>query len=201
MGKIWTNDEIKYLKENVGYVLVETMAEYLGRTETAVIIKMKRLGLANTKEQLGLLTIGSLATLLGVDRNTVENWTVNYQLPCKKRKCRNTRTFYFIYPEDFWIWAYKNTDRIDFSKIARHSIPPEPDWVESFRRRKVTPIGNYYRSWTYKEEQQLLKLRRMGLSFEAIGEKLGGRTSISVDRKYGRLTNRQSFSNTYERVR
>ena len=46
-------------------------------TETAVIIKMKRLGLGNTRSMTGLLSPYELAKSLNVDSNSINGWINN----------------------------------------------------------------------------------------------------------------------------
>ena len=153
MAKIWNQEEINYLYENVGAVNLNTIAKNLNRPIQGVQLKMKRLKIGNTKEQLGLFTMGSLAQVLNVDRTTVKHWVKNYNLPVTKKKTCKTRVFYFIESSHFWDWAFNHQDRIDFSKVEVNAIPPEPDWVDALRDQKRKIKGNHYRSWTTKEEK------------------------------------------------
>jgi hypothetical protein len=183
LKRYWTEEEIQYLEENVGKIKVSTIAQNLNRTENAVLVKMKRLGLSNTKEQLGLLTIGGLAKLLKVDPNTVRGWVKNHGLPCHKKVTRNQKRFYFIDPTDFWIWAEKHKEKIDFSKIEKHSIAPEPEWVDKERTKKKT---TNYKSWTTYEIRVMVDLLKNGANYKTVGEKLQ-RSPISIERKFKRL--------------
>lgn len=45
-----------------------------------------------------------------------------------------------------------------------------------------------YRHWSTSEEQRLYELRKQGLKFREIGEKLE-RTAISVEKRYRKLMN------------
>jgi hypothetical protein len=179
----WTSEEIEYLRENVGFAKLKTIAKNLDRTETSVELKMKRLGLSNTKSYTGQLTMGELAKLLQVDPKSVKLWTENHGLKFSKRATRSTRMFYFIKPKDFWEWAYVNKESVDFSKIEPNSIPPEPDWLKQERMNKKS-IN--YKSWTTHEIKIMTDLYSRGSDFSDIGEKLN-RSSISIQRKYQRL--------------
>ena len=77
----------------------------MDRTYTAVIVKMKRLGLSNTKLQTGFLTIGELAKVLKVDRTTIRWWIKRHGLPYKKRITRKSKSFHLIDSSEFWEWA------------------------------------------------------------------------------------------------
>lgn len=186
MAKIWNQEEINYLYENVGAVNLNTIAKNLNRPIQGVQLKMKRLKIGNTKEQLGLFTMGSLAQVLNVDRTTIKHWVKNYNLPVTKKKTCKTRVFYFIESSHFWDWAFNHQDRIDFSKVEVNAIPPEPDWVDALRDQKRKIKGNHYHSWTTKEEKMVLELRSQGKTYKSISQILN-RTPISIERKYKRL--------------
>ncbi|WP_449537616.1 DNA-binding protein [Ferdinandcohnia sp. Marseille-Q9671] len=181
--RTWTYEEIEFLKDHVGRMKISTIANQLDRTETAVELKIKRLGLSNTKSFTGQLTMHELATLLKIDPKSVKLWIDNHGLKYTKKATRNTRKFYFIKPEDFWGWAKNNKDRVDFSKIERNAIVPEPDWVEGERskRKRVN-----YRAWTTVEINSMIELVATGTPFSDIGKRLN-RSSISIQRKYQRM--------------
>ncbi|MRH43858.1 DNA-binding protein [Aquibacillus halophilus] len=183
--KYWTGEEIQFIRENIGVLKVPTIAKKLNRTETAVLLKLKRLGLANTKAYAGNLTMHQLANLLKVDAKTVKLWIENHGLLCKRRVTRSTRKFYFISQEEFWCWASINKEKIDFSKIERQTIVPEPEWVEKARANNKQN-KNKYKSWTTNEVKFMLHLLSTGSNFEYIGKQLD-RTSTSVARKYDRV--------------
>lgn len=196
LGKAWTDKEVEYLCEYVGSVRVETLAKNLHRPVTGVLLKMKRLGISNTKKQLGYYTLGELAGILKVDRKTVSLWAEKYDLPYIKRKTRSMRDFRFIDTSDFWDWAYQHQDRIDFSKVERHALPPEPEWVEPLRHMKRKIKGNYYRPWTINEERKLIHYRNKGLTFKNIAS-IMNRTSVSLEKKYKRLLEQNTDKNIY----
>jgi hypothetical protein len=113
----------------------------------------------------------------------VKLWVNNHGLRCTKKVTRNTKAFYFIKPEEFWCWAYHNKERVDFSKIDRHAILPEPDWVEEERHHQKEVN---YKAWTTKEIRLMKELIELGNSYSEIGQELN-RSSISIQRKYKRL--------------
>ncbi|PLR76909.1 hypothetical protein CU633_13470 [Bacillus sp. V3-13] len=134
--KRWTTEEVDYLKVSVGNKKVPVIANQLRRTEKAVIAKMKRLGISQTKSHTGMLTMNELAKHLHVDPNTVKNWIDNHHLKSSVKITRTTRKFTFINPEDFWEWASEHKSKINFQKIDAHAILPEPKWVENERKKK-----------------------------------------------------------------
>lgn len=67
----WKQEEIEYLKEKMGVLSFKTIAKNLGRTETACIVKSKRLKLHSFKHNTDLITVSDAAEMLNIDRNTV----------------------------------------------------------------------------------------------------------------------------------
>lgn len=181
--RTWTEEEIDYLKDNVGTIKLTTMSKKLNRTEGSIQNKLKRLGISNTKAQTGYLTTYELAKLIQKDATTVRAWITKHGLNCTRKTTRSSRQFCFIHPEDFWKWAYQNCEKIDFSKIEAQSIIPEPCWVDKERQRENPTI---YKNWSIKEERELKMWMNEGCSLREVAGKLN-RSVISVQRKYERL--------------
>lgn len=182
--KNWTQEEIRFLKENVGSMKISTISQKLNRTENSVMCKMKKMGIAYTKNQTGHLSTHQLGKLLSVDRTTIIGWMKRHGLKYSKKVTRSTKCFYFIDPNDFWEWAERNREKIDFSKIECNSIAPEPVWV---RNERDKPKEEHYKVWSVKEERALKMMVLSGYSFNEVAQKLS-RTKTSVQRKYQRLS-------------
>ncbi|WP_257985089.1 helix-turn-helix domain-containing protein [Bacillus sp. T33-2] len=163
---------------------MQKIAEKLGRNPKSLEMTLiRKRGTSSTIDSTGMITAGELAKVMGVDRNTVIGWTSRHGLPFKKKVTRYKKTFTFIDINEFWAWAELNRQRIDFSKLVRNSLPPEPDWVQAERKNKK---ANNYRSWTVLEEEQLIQLASSGLPLKSIAEILN-RSHGSVEKKYNRL--------------
>lgn len=187
MRKEWNAKEIDYLQEHIGIHKIPTIAQTMGRSYTSVIIKMKRIGWSNTKLQTGFLTIGELAKVLRVDRNTIRWWIKRHGLPYKKRVTRQSKSFYLMDSSDFWVWAEKHKEKVQFSNIEPQALLPEPDWVDEERKKDQHYVKKRsYQHWTIKEDQRLLELRKEGLTYVEIGQ-LMNRSSISIERRYKRI--------------
>ncbi|WP_156291258.1 sigma-70 RNA polymerase sigma factor region 4 domain-containing protein [Oceanobacillus salinisoli] len=189
MGMTWSNEEIEYLKDGAGFVKVSTIAKNLGRSYQSVNLKMKRLNVYNTKTQTGMLTMHELATIIGVDRKTVEGWVIRHGLKCKKRVTKEERTFFLISPEDFWEWAEDHKEKVQFTDIEPHILAPEPLWVNQERRNEMDQSlkkKKKYQAWTTKADKELINLRKEGLTYKKIGE-IMNRSAVSVERRYKRI--------------
>jgi hypothetical protein len=183
--KSWSEIEIDYLKDNIGMMKITTIADKLDRSENAIVLKAKRLGIANTKNHQGYLNVSELAKLIGKDRKVVSYWTKNCGLHTYRRITHSKRSFCFIKPEEFWEWAFDNQEKLNFQKIEPNSIPPEPDWVREVRMTQEVK-GKIYKNWTIKEMQKLIELKLLGLDEEKIAKKLN-RSSTSIKRKLDRM--------------
>ena len=181
----YTEKDMRYIDENIGRYSLEKIANDLGKSPKSLEIALiRKKGTSNTKQQNGMITAGELAKLIDIDRNTVVGWIERHGLRCHRRKTRYKKLFTFIKISDFWEWAYWNKEKINFSSIEPHSLPPEPAWVKE-ERKKNKKVSNY-RAWTTLEEQKLLALAKKGLSYQEIALKLD-RTYFSIEKKYKRL--------------
>lgn len=190
MRREWDEEEIDCLKEYIGYYKIPTIAKKMDRSYEAIRTKLNRLGLANTKNHTGLLTVGELAKILQVDRNTIKGWIKRHNLPYVKKVTRKVRSFYFIDPTEFWEWAEQNKEKIQFSKIESQVLLPEPDWVEKERwkeRKNEIVKKRPYKYWTTGEDMKLMELRQKNYTFKEIARILD-RTPTSVARRYSRMT-------------
>jgi hypothetical protein len=181
----WTSKEIEFLKDNIGKISIKTISENLARTETAVLLKAKRLNISNTKQNQGDITIGELACIIGKDRRTINNWIQKGYFPAYKKVTRSKRAFYFVRSEEFWKWAFQNREKLNFSKIPPRVINPEPSWVESERKLGQKNERNY-KIWTIKEVKKLEVYHQNGFTNSEIAEELD-RSIYSVDKKLIRV--------------
>ncbi|WP_100401678.1 helix-turn-helix domain-containing protein [Bacillus sp. FJAT-42315] len=189
MRKEWCTDEIEYLKEYVGFQKISSIAKKLDRSFESVLVKMNRLGLANTKSQTGLVTLGELSKILQVDRNTIKWWMKKHHLPFIQKVTRKSKSFYFIDPCQFWKWAEIHKEKITFSNIPYQALPPEPAWVKEERiKEKENQLckKRTYKCWTTKEDQRLIQLRQEGLTYAEIGRRMN-RSVNSIIRRYERV--------------
>ena len=67
----WTRRELAWLEQNYHHAAVTTMANHLGRSECAVFLKAKRMGLRKTSEGY---TLWQVCEGLGEDHHKVRRW-------------------------------------------------------------------------------------------------------------------------------
>lgn len=154
----WTKEEYEYLENNWGLLSLPTIAKNLNRSETGVLIKVQRLGLGAFLESGDYITVQQLYTALGCEGNAGYkklSWIEKRGLPIKYKKVRNNK-FMIIRIEDFWKWAEKNRDFIDFSKMPAGILGKEPEWVKQQRKIDEKNSVNFKKTpWTPYEDVQL----------------------------------------------
>jgi predicted DNA-binding transcriptional regulator AlpA len=77
----WSANEESRLRQWWGRAPVGDIAQKLGRTETAVIVRAKRIGLRTLVNHPDALAEWQIAPMLGVDRKTVWGWMLKGILP------------------------------------------------------------------------------------------------------------------------
>lgn len=161
LGKAWTQEEINYLSDKWGTISIKTIAQNLGRTESAVINKKIRLKLGAFLESGEYVTWNQLLKAVGCSGgNDYKNisWIENRGFPIKTKRVSNN-SFKVVYLEEFWDWAEKNRNFIDFSKMEENILGLEPTWVKQQRKldyernQKIKTIP-----WTKAEDEKLKRL-------------------------------------------
>ena len=162
IGKNWTKQEDEYLAENWGTVSVATLAKNLGRSENAIMVRKNRLGLGAFLESGDYVTWNQLLKAIGCGSNAggykVTSWIKNRDFPVHTKRVKNN-SFMVVYIHEWWIWAEKNRDLLDFSKFEENSLGKEPAWVKEKRRHDFEKNRKYIKTpWTKQEDEKLLRL-------------------------------------------
>jgi len=180
MAKRWTQEDVDYLEMYWGSHSIESIAAYLNRSLEGIRAKAQRLGLGGATMTTSRVTAYQLSVITGVDRKTVKRW-MNQGLPYKKQKL--TRVYnYFIEPQDFWKWA-KNQKHIDFRRIERGVLIPEPDWLDEKIREQYNSTLRRHRSfWTTMDDVRLRDMLAKGYTYARIGKELE-RTEKAIGRR------------------
>ena len=159
-GKKWTKAEDEYLKENWGTFSVKTLAKNLERSENAVLIRKTRLGLGAFLDSGEYITFNQLKLALGIDNGGYKNisWVKKRNFPIHTKRVKNN-SFQIVYLDEWWEWAEKNKDLLDFSKFEENMLGEEPAWVKVKRKHDVEKRQKYISTpWTKAEDSRLLHL-------------------------------------------
>ena len=159
IGKNWTKQEEEYLAENWGTLSVARIAKNLGRTENAIIVRKCRLGLGAfldngeyvTWNQFQIAYCGSSSS--GTYRMT--SWVKNRNFPIHTKRV-NKNSFKIVYLEEWWEWAEKNKDFLDFSNMEENILGKEPEWVKEKRKNDIENKRKIINTpWTNAEDDKL----------------------------------------------
>lgn len=157
MAKHWNEEEIQYLSDNWGVKSLDTICRKLNRSKNAVRVKVQRLGLGAFLEASEYVTWNQLLITLGIGSGGYKliSWVQNRDFPVRiKRVDKNT--YRVVHIEDFWKWAEKNKDLLDFSKFEEYSLGKEPAWVKDKRKLDFEKNTKYIKSpWTAVEDSRL----------------------------------------------
>lgn len=186
----WKQEELDYLTEKWGSSPIKSIAQKLGRSESAVILKAQRLGLGAFLQSGDYITVQELYRALGIRGGTGYkniSWIENRGLPVTRKRVRNCY-FRVIKIDAFWEWANKNQSILDFSYMPKGTLGIEPYWVKEKRRqdeRKAAAVTQ--RPWTgYDDERLRGMLKAYRYTTDAIAHQLG-RTEGAVIRRISTL--------------
>ena len=160
-GKNWTKQEDEYLIEKWGTVSVKYIAQKLNRSVNAINYRKNRLGLGAFLENGEYITWNQLSLALGkgtVDGYKMISWVKNRDFPVHQKRV-NENTFKVVYLEEWWKWAEKNRDLLDFSTFEENILGKEPEWVKEKRKHDVEKKQKYIMTpWTKAEDEKLRRL-------------------------------------------
>jgi predicted transcriptional regulator len=186
-GKRWTNEEEDFLKEKVGTLSIPILSKRLGRSALAVELRLRKLGIENTKFLSGKLTANELANALKIDSHTVYRWIKENGLKAVYKTTRHVAKFYLIDVSDFWKWAEKNKEKINFTKIYPFILLPEPDWVAEERKRDYHCIPKRHAAiWNSEEDNNLISLLNGNYTQKEIAQ-IMNRSERAIQRRTSRL--------------
>ena len=185
-NKSWTPTETEYLSENWGRISVKTIAAKLDRSINAVIVRKNRLGLGAFLDNGDYVTVNQLYKALGKTGGvgyTNTSWIENRGLPVKLRTVNDCK-FKVIHLDDFWKWADKHRNFIDWSKFEPLSLGAEPPWVKE-QRKICHKTKSAFRTtpWTPDEDSRLHAMLKMHkFTVDEISKTIG-RTAGAIQRR------------------
>lgn len=170
LNKTWTADEIDYLVSAWGNVNMSTITKHLDRSECAIRLKAGKLNLGPfLANGYRYITISNLYKLIRANSSIAylkTSWIKNRNLPTHNISRSSKTNFSVVYIDEFWTWAEKNQYFLDFSKLERYQLGPEPDWVN--QKREADILRNSFikaTPWTSREDnllKELLKKQKYG---------------------------------------
>lgn len=187
--RAWTVEEVEYLKDRWGLSPLPNIAKKLDRTECAVRNKIYKLDMGGFFDNSDCITMHKLLSELGYSTNhtyALTSWIEKRNFPVRYRRIKNKR-YKIVALDEFWVWAEENQSFLDFSKLEKYSLGPEPTWVDEKRKRDIKNKRQFKKNqkekWTEKEYEYLQFLvNQHKYTYSEIAKKIG-RTENAVARK------------------
>lgn len=159
-GKAWTEEDLNYMQDSWGTISIKGIARNLGRTVNSIKLKAGRAGLSDPLLHYDGISISKLADTLKISYSLLKRWIKLYDLPVKSKIFAIKDRVLVIRYEDFWKWAEKHKQMIDFSRLDRLDLGPEPDWIHEKRKadniRKIYVPKPHNEPWSKAEDKRLI---------------------------------------------
>ena len=181
MGKRrWTKEEEQYLEDYWGRLSRQKLAKHLDRTVSSVKWKATAMGLGYKVDCVDGIPIRQLPSIVGASAMSIYKWQY------KGLKVKKIGNIVYVNEKDLekflianpHLWDATKSDKTWFIKYKWFPEKLEHD-------RKTSYCGK--KSWTEREDREMTMLKNQGLSYAAIGKRLG-RTKKSVAKRYWYIT-------------
>ncbi|MEJ5201397.1 MAG: hypothetical protein WHV66_04105 [Anaerolineales bacterium] len=168
----WTPEEDEFLRSNSTIMSVSRIADHLGRSISAVLVRQKRIGAISPRRAPGYISCNKIAKILGVDSHKPPTWVdlgilkgepIPYDYGTLKRRVKI---------EDFkrWLikptsWVYFDVKRIRIKSFRRLVELAQQRWGDEWWTTRQA--ADYLGTTTNLVLQQIKRGRING--FQAIG--------------------------------
>ena len=183
----WTKEEVLYLEESWGKISMTALIKKLDRSRKSILNKVRRLGLGAFLENGDYVTWNQLQIALGFGLSgsgyKMKSWVENRNFPMRTKRV-DSKSFRIVYIDEFWKWAEKNKDFMDFSKFEENALGAEPDWVKAKRKHDFEKKRKYIMTpWTKTEDEKLLYfLKQYKYTYDDLSKMLR-RTNGAIQRR------------------
>lgn len=175
--KNWTKEEEDFLEDKWGEMSIGRIAKKLDRSEAAVIVRARRLGLGPHLDAGDCVSMNQLVLAVAGTKSygyITKRW-LDYGLPVHGHKVRRCR-FRVVRIEDFWKWAEAHKDILNFKRFEENALGAEPAWVKVKRKADMetaarTKLNNNI-PWTAGEDAKLQRLVDRGKTYPEIAAEL-----------------------------
>ncbi len=158
-GRNWTKEEEEFLCENWGKLSINAICKKLNRSRNAINVRVQRLGLGPYLECGEYVSFNQLLKALGYGVSSGKyrliSWVQNRDFPMHNKR-RGSSVVRVVYLNEFWEWAEKNRNIVDFSKMESLALGKEPEWVDKQRRNDIKSFALQIKDpWTSEEDSKL----------------------------------------------
>lgn len=159
-ARSWTLEEELYLEEKIGAYSLKTIAKKLNRSYDSVYNKAYYMRLGNAKSCFDGVTLLELSRALDIHYGIVSRWINDHELPVMKKVFFKNKAIKCIKRKDFWKWAEKHKQVVNFARLEKYSLGPEPEWVDKKRHADKMNLTKKKKkkAWTEEEDKLLISL-------------------------------------------
>ncbi|EKQ50288.1 MULTISPECIES: hypothetical protein [unclassified Clostridium] len=185
-NRAWNKNEINFLKENWGMKSIKCLAVNLNRTDVAIVIKAQKIGLGSFIQSGEQLTFRQLLSALGLESSYswMKEKFVSNGLPTVTKIVKTKRVLK-VDLDQFWKWAEKHKQLLNFSKFEEGTLGEEPSWVSEKRKAdKSNPTKRTHnKPWTKSEDSLLIeKTKSCRYTYKDLAKEFN-RTECAIKRR------------------
>lgn len=165
----FTEYELEYIKRNWGSLSAKTIGKNLGRTETGIKLKAKRLKLGGRKKHFSQREVSEL---LSMSPKTLKKYREAGII--RMYKAATEQKIYSIRLNDLLKFMEENQDKWDARKLLYEPWLSRPDWFKDKldKDRLKSEKGNGCR-YTKADDRKIIELYRSGKTNKEIAEYMG----------------------------
>lgn len=188
-GRLWKQVDVDYLTDNWGDIPIPCIAKKLNRSIEGIVLKAHKIGLKRSYHSgTDYITVFQLAKALGRKGAYTEYYQKLQKAGCPiKKKLMINKKVRIIKLKEFWKWAEKHKNLVNFSKIEEWALGEEPAWVAERRKIDFYEKPKMPRVWTADDKKYLIfLLKQYKYTYDEIAVKLN-RTERAVIRMIAEL--------------
>jgi len=176
--RLWTKKEDEFLRDRIGELSLMQISKKLGRSFSSIKNRGGKIfGVTNPLSHIDGITLNKLSKCFGVSYCWMVQkvWIEKLNIPYKTKVVSKTRAYRYVNIDEFWVWAEKNKNAIDFSSLEKNILGREPEWVDG-KRRVDTENSDGKKTgkrWTKSEDEALLFFVNRNKTYCEISKKIG----------------------------
>lgn len=173
--KNWTQEEDETLRELWGWQSLQAIANTLGRTETAIKLRVQKLKLGPAIDRHEFVKISDFVEYSGMRYYAilgVISTRLGFPL---EYKLTGTRRHYFVDLDKALKWMESHQEYFDASKVSPYLFPDEPQWMKDKRMVDRVTKRNLNSSlvrktWSKEDDAKLKDMVLYGKDYNEIAD-------------------------------
>jgi DNA-binding CsgD family transcriptional regulator len=139
----WTQEDLEYLKDNWGYLSIQTLMNNLNRSELSICEKAHQLGLGRMIDaNYETITLSDLSNIMQVHQLTIIYTWGSLGLNIRTKKISDFKSYRYVDLEELFSFLEQHQDIWDSRLVERYGLVLEPDWLKE-KRKKDAALDKY----------------------------------------------------------